>query len=305
MVYYNVTFSIENVDGTPYSKTVSPGLYFRIADNIDEDDKVLYSRAEYRLTIEELETIKSTIGVEKFRREYCLEFLDSISMPFYSDLIDLAFVAKAEPIFSSHAPACAGLDFGKQRNISSLTIAVQTPQQTWEAKFYKRWHLGTPYNEILHYINNIMPKAFPNLRCLAFDKTGVGNVLAENINHNSFYEVLDVIFSQPSKVGMVEGLVSSMESQFLTFLPDKLLEKEMSQYSRETTENDRVIYTKGESDDCIDSAMLCNMAINYYLENGVQRTNPLMMKSLGQNILKNNLINNEKSRNRYTKKRKK
>lgn len=277
---------------------------FKITD-LDEDDKVLYSRAEYRLTIEELETIKSTIGVEKFRREYCLEFLDSISMPFYSDLIDLAFVAKAEPIFSSHAPACAGLDFGKQRNISSLTIAVQTPQQTWEAKFYKRWHLGTPYNEILHYINNIMPKAFPNLRCLAFDKTGVGNVLAENINHNSFYEVLDVIFSQPSKVGMVEGLVSSMESQFLTFLPDKLLEKEMSQYSRETTENDRVIYTKGESDDCIDSAMLCNMAINYYLENGVQRTSPLMMKSLGQNILKNNLINNEKSRNRYTKKRKK
>ena len=277
---------------------------FKVTD-LDEDDKVIYSRAEYRLSIEELETIKSTIGVEKFRREYCLEFLDSISMPFYSDLIDLAFIAKPEPTFSSHAPACAGLDFGKQRNISSLTIAVQTPQQTWEAKFYKRWHLGTPYNEILHYINNIMPKAFPNLRCLAFDKTGVGNVLAENINHNSFYEVLDVIFSQPSKVGMVEGLVSSMESQFLTFLPDKLLEKEMSQYSRETTENDRVIYTKGESDDCIDSAMLCNMAINYYLENGVQRTSPLMMKSLGQNILKNNLINNEKSRNRYTKKRKK
>ena len=278
---------------------------FKVTD-LDEDDKVIYSRAEYRLSLEELETIKSTIGVEKFRREYCLEFLDSISMPFYSDLIELAFVAKPAPTFSSRAPACAGLDFGKQRNISSLTIATQTPQQTWEAKFYKRWHLGTPYTEILHYINNIMPLAFPNLRCLAFDKTGVGNVLAENINHNSFYEVLDVIFSQPSKVGMVEGLVSSMESQFLTFLPDKLLKKEMSQYSRETTENDRVIYTKGESDDCIDSAMLCNVAINNYLENGVKRTKPLMMKGLGQNVLKNNNLYNEKrSRGRYTKKRRK
>ena len=149
-----------------------------------------------------------------------------------------------------------------------------------------------------------MPKAFPGLRCLAFDKTGVGNVLAENINHNSFYEVLDVIFSQPSKVGMVEGLVSSMESQFLTFLPDKLLEKEMSQYSRETTENDRVIYTKGESDDCIDSAMLCNVAINNYLENGPKRVSPFKMKSLGQKALKSNL-NSDRSRGRYTKKRRK
>ena len=102
---------------------------FQITD-LDEDDNVLYSRAEYRLTIEELETIKSTIGVEKFRREFCLEFLDSISMPFYSDLIDMAFVAQPAPTFSSQAPACAGLDFGKQRNISSLTIATQTPQQT-------------------------------------------------------------------------------------------------------------------------------------------------------------------------------
>lgn len=277
---------------------------FKVTD-LDEDDNVIYSRAEYRLTIEELETIKSTIGVEKFRREYCLEFLDSISMPFYSDLIDLAFVAKSSPTFSSRLPACAGLDFGKQRNISSLTIAVQTPQQTWEAKFYKRWHLGTPYNEILHYVNNVMPRAFPNLRCFAFDKTGVGNVLAENINHNSFYEVLDVIFSQPSKVGMVEGLVSNMESQFITFLPDKLLEKEMSQYSRETTENDRVIYTKGESDDCLDSAMLCNVAINHYIENGPIRTSPLKMMSLGQNALNNNLYKENQTRNRFTKKRKK
>lgn len=277
---------------------------FQIAD-LDDNDNVLYSRAEYRLTLEELETIKSTIGVEKFRREFCLEFLDSISMPFYSDLIDLAFQAPQPQTFSSFQPACAGIDFGKKRNISSLTIATQTPQLTWEAKYYKRWHLGTKYTDILHYVNNILPKAFPNLKCLAIDQTGVGNVLTEGVNHNSFYNVIDVIFSQPSKVSMVEGLVSSMENQFLTFTPDKLLEKEMAQYSRETTENDRVIYTKGESDDCLDSAMLCNVAINDYIQNGQKRTSPLKLYSLGQNVIGNNAYNNPKSRNRYTKKRKK
>ena len=121
---------------------------FQIAD-LDDDDNVLYSRAEYRLTLEELETIKSTIGVEKFRREFCLEFLDSISMPFYSDLIKLAFQAPQPQTFSSFQPACAGIDFGKKRNISSLTIATQTPQLTWEAKYYKRWHLGTKYTDII------------------------------------------------------------------------------------------------------------------------------------------------------------
>lgn len=275
---------------------------FKITD-LDENDNVAYSRAEYRLTIDELETIKETIGREKFLREYALEFLDSISMPFYSDLIDLAFTAKAPATFSSLQPACAGIDFGKKRNISSLTIATQTPQMTWEAKYYKRWHLGTKYNEILHYVNNILPKAFPNLRALAIDQTGVGNVLTEGVNHNSFYDVIDVIFSQPSKVSMVEGLVSSMENQFVTFLPDRLLQKEMSEYSRETTENDRVIYTKGESDDCIDSAMLCNVAINHYIQNGARRTKPLKSYSLGQNVLSNKNYR-EKRRDRFTKRRK-
>ena len=276
---------------------------FKIAD-LDENDNVAYSRAEYRLTIEELETIKSTIGTEKFRREFCLEFLDSISMPFYSDLIALSFVARPPATFSSLQPACAGIDFGKKRNISSLTIATQTPQMTWEAKYYKRWQLGTKYTEILHFVNNILPKSFPNLKVLAIDQTGVGNVLTEGVNHNSFYDVLDVVFSQPSKVSMVEGLVSSMENQFLTFMPDRLLEKEMSEYSRETTENDRVIYTKGESDDCLDSAMLCNMAINYYIQNGQHRTKPLKSYSLGQNVIGNKNYRNKRRRDRYTKKRK-
>ena len=294
-------------DGKP-KKCPTNGKYslhrFQVTE-LDDDDNVIYSRAEYRLTLEELETIKSTIGVEKFRREYCLEFLDSISMPFYSDLIKLAFVAPPPQTFSSLQPACAGIDFGKKRNISSLTIATQTPQMTWEAKYYKRWHLGTKYTDILHFVNNVLPRSFPNLKCLAIDQTGVGNVLTEGVNHDSFYDVLDIIFSQPSKVSMVEGLVSSMENQFLTFLPDKLLQKEMAQYSRETTENDRVIYAKGESDDCLDSAMLLNVAINNYIQNGQKRSSPLKSYSLGTNVLGDKTYNKKRSRSRYTKKRKK
>lgn len=268
---------------------------------LDENDMVKYSRAEYRLSIGELETIKDTIGTELFKREYCLEFLDSISMPFYSDLIQLAAVCTPPEVFRSSMPAAAGIDFGKKRNISALTIATQNMQGNWEAKYYKRWSLGTKYTEILHYVNNILPKQFPNLRCLAIDATGVGTVLAEKVNRNRSYEVLDVIFSQPKKVSLVEGTVSNMEDQFLTFLPDRKLEKEMQEYQRETTENDRVIFTKGESDDCLDSLMLCNEAIMWSVNNNVRRMSPFRMMTLGENTLKNE--NHENKRDRFTKKR--
>lgn len=301
---YQITEYYEN-DGKPKSLD-KDGKYslhrFKVTD-LDENDNVMYSRSEYRLSIEELETIKDTIGIEMFKREYCLEFLDSITMPFYSDLIDLASVCKPPSVFRSTRPAVAGIDFGKKRNISALTIATQTPQMTWEAKYYKRWNLGTRYTDILHYLNNVLPVAFPNLRCLAIDATGVGTVLAEKVNRNSFYEVLDIIFSQPRKVSLVEGTVSNMEDQFLTILRDKKLTKEMQEYQRTTTENDRVVFEKGESDDCLDSLMLCNEAIMWYEQNGPKRVSPFKMMGLGENALKNDLYSDKRSRDRYTKKR--
>ena len=273
---------------------------FKVTD-LDDNDKVLYSRAEYRLTIEELETIKSTIGVEKFRREFCLEFLDSISMPFYSDLIDMANVLKEPDVFGSNAIACAGIDFGKRRNNSVLSIGIQTHNGNWQIPFFKDWPLGTKYSEIIHYLNNILPKRFPNLRWLCIDATGVGQALAEEVNHESFYEVTDVIFSQPQKVNLVENTVYNMENKYVTMWCHPKLKKEMSEYTRETTENDRVIFTKGESDDFVDSYMLTNLAITNYTQNGAVRTTPFLSYSLGGNMLRKN---NTQQRGRFIKKRK-
>ena len=76
----------------------------------------------------------------------------------------------------------------------------------------------------------------------------------------------------------------------------------MSEYQRTTTENDRVVFEKGESDDRLDSLMLCNEAIMWSVQNGFKRTKPLMFKTLGENVL-HNKIHDEKARSRYTKKR--
>lgn len=295
---------INNGKPKPCPKNGKYSLHrFQITD-LDEDDNVTYSRAEYRLTIEELETIKSTIGVEKFRREFCLEFLDSISMPFYSDLIDTASVCSEPRVFSNfQSPAVFGVDFGKRRNNSVLTVATQTPHGDWEAKYFKYWQLGTKYTEILHYLNNILPKQFPKLKWGCIDATGVGQALAEQVNHGSFYHVDDIIFSQPQKVNLVENTVNNMENQYVKIFPHKKLLKEMSEYTREVTENDRTVFKKGESDDFIDSLMLCNLAVTRYVQDGGTRTRAFQISSLGTNILGDKGYT-KKRRNKYTKTRK-
>lgn len=259
---------------------------FQITD-LDENGNVAYSRAPYRLTIDELETVKSTIGAEMFRREYCLEFLDSISMPYYKDLRTMAGICKEPTNFYSTQIAVGGIDFGKRRNNSVLTIATQTPTHDWEAKYFKVWPLGTRYKDITHYLLNILPQSFPNFQTLAIDRTGVGESIAEGIEIDASYKVLDVIFSQPKKVDLVENSINLMESRMTTYYPHEILEKEMDEYVREVTKNNRIIYEKGESDDFIDSFNLCNLSISDYIQNGGTKTTPFRSYSLGTNIYGN------------------
>lgn len=271
---------------------------FQITD-LDEDGNVAYSRAPYRLTIDELETVKATIGAEMFRREYCLEFLDSISMPYYKDLRYMAGICKEPKHFYSQEIAVGGIDFGKRRNNSVLTIAVQTPTRDWEAKYFKVWPLGTKYKTIIHYLLHTIPMQFPRFQTLAIDRTGVGESIAEGLEEDAIYNILGVIFSQPKKVDLVENSINLMESRMLTYYPHQKLEKEMDEYVRETTENDRVIYQKGESDDFIDSFNLCNLAISDYTKNGGVRTTPFRSYSLGTNVLGSKDYR-EKNRSRWS-----
>ena len=84
-------------------------------------------------------------------------------MPFYSDLIEMCSVCKEPKVFSDYQrPAVFGVDFGKRRNNSVLTVGVQDPKtNTWEIIYYKYWELGTRYQTITHYLNQILPFRFP------------------------------------------------------------------------------------------------------------------------------------------------
>lgn len=234
----------------------------------DEDGNVLFSRSP-RVTVDELEMIKQTIGLEKFRREFELAFLDSSSMVFYENLVKEQGCLNEPIMFGTNNLCVGGIDLGKQRNNSVLSIAQFNPETNiWEMAYIKRWELGTKYRKIIHYIQSILPQKFPQFRFLCVDRTGVGNVFIEDLEDISRFVVEGVIFSQPSKVGLVESTIKNLESDYLRFYPHKTLVREMGQYTRELTDNDNIIYTKGESDDFVDSMLLCNHAISLASKNG-------------------------------------
>ena len=269
---------------------------FQITD-LDDDGNVAYSRAEYRLTMEELEVIKSTIGNEKFRREYCLNFLDTLSQPYYSELQQMAGILSAPKEIRDHRIACAGVDFGKTRNNSVLSIGVRNEiTNTWEIPYYVFWPLGTSYKVITHYLNNLLPVRFPNLMALAVDKTVVGNGIVDFIDYNVPHTIYDIVFSQPMKVDLVENTINNLESKFVTYYPQEILKKEMDEYSREKTEQGRTVYVKGESDDFVDSFNLCNMAITKFLQDGPKKQTPFFVGNMNDSL--NNKSYRQKVRNR-------
>lgn len=241
---------------------------FQITD-LDENDNVAWSKAEYRLTIDELEVIKGTIGVEKFKREYCLEFLDSITKPYYDTLIEECGILKKPPNFKSTKITCAGVDFGKVLYNSVISVGELGPDNRWRAPYYKSWPTGTKYNIIASYINNILPKRFPNLQYVAFDTTGVGQGIIEMINEDTPFKQIEVVFSQPAKVDLVESSVYTLEEQKLLFYKHPTLVTEMKDYNREITDNGRTIYTKGNSDDFVDAFNLMHRAIRECEEKGI------------------------------------
>lgn len=253
---------------------------------LNEDGDILQSRSP-RVSVEELEVIKQTIGLEKFRREFGLQFLDSSSIVFYDNLIQEQGCLNEPNTFSSKKLCVGGIDLGKQRNNSVLTIA-EFDGNKWLMKYIKTWPLGTKYKIITHYLKNILPTRFPNFCVLCADQTGVGNAFVESLDDVQQFDVEGVIFSQPSKVGLVESFVRNLEEDNVRFYSHTKLIKEMQQYTRDLTENENIIYVKGESDDFVDSALLCNAAASHAVKQGYihsvkKKRATFVVSSLGMN----------------------
>ena len=290
--YKNIqnSFQITDTSKSPTPKPLKKDGIFSLhrfqVTEVDETGKILYTRSPKRLSIADLESVRSVIGTEKFRREFCLEFLDSTSLPFYDELVKAQGYLSKPDVFQSKQLCVGGIDFGKVRNNSVLCIAEFNPQiKKWEAKYFKSWNLGTKYQDITHYINNILPIRFPKLLKLGVDATGVGKSITEGLNYHNRFEIKDIVFSQPMKVSLVENSVMNLETDYVRFYNHPILDKEMAAYTRLVNDNGRVLFEKGESDDFIDAFNMCNDAITDVTNKGLLYKSNIAIAGLGGSIV--------------------
>lgn len=254
-----------------YHEEINPnGRYslhkFKITET-DADGNVLFSRSP-RVSIDDLETIKETIGLQKFQREFELAFLDASTIVYNDSLIQKQGILPEPKIFFNRNVAVGGIDIGKQRNNTVLSIATYE-NNVWQAKYFFSWELGTKYRDIENWLKMTLPKKFPNFKVLSVDQTGVGNAIYEDLENSiKNYLVEGVIFSQPSKVSLAEGCVSKLENDMLRFYPHKTLLREMKDYNRTLTDAGRIVYEKGVSDDFIDSFNLLSNSIDIMMNKG-------------------------------------
>lgn len=290
-LFTNIKYT--TIDGGERELENEYGVYsyhrFQICD-IDDNDEIINIRSN-RVSLEDLESLKKSMGIETFRREFCLIHADTITSVYPATLQEKAGILLPPEHKRTTNICCAGLDYGKTRNKSVLTIAEHS-NGVWNANRFKTWELGTQYQDINHYINTVIPKYFPNARLLLFDETGVGKAASETLEMTKKPYKEGITFTTPMKVTLAENCVSMLESERLLYYPHKILTEEMTAYTREVTPAGRTIYNKGLSDDFVDSLNLTALAIHMYELNtskykNIKKTNRILLpQSLGVGMLK-------------------
>jgi len=239
-------------------------VFERPTCNVDKANEPISSSTN-RISIEELKDDFRDMPLTGFLREYCLKWMDSIGEVFSQELMKHCVIWDDFLQDTSDKKCVAGLDIGKKRNSTVLTIGELTGGGVKTIQNIE-W-VQTKYTEIVEDILNMQPD-FPNLEMLVIDETGVGKGVIEIFEEKLApkWKGLDIVgfdFSGPKKkIDLVEGAVAELEQgmSHLTYHP-KLI-SEMFDFKREITPQNNIRYQKpvGGSDDFVDSMLLCLFA---------------------------------------------
>lgn len=305
-------FLYESLENAPYiwdngkeihleGKTGTFHVYRKQTAYLDDDDNIIKSGTP-RITIDELKEDMENMPLVQFKQEYCLDFMSSVSDVYSEDLRDEIFYHPEQNVsWGTRKPVVYGLDVGKMRNETVLTIGEVIPAPKPEnrsykkidVKWYKQWPLGTAYEEIEDYVAYELPTYFPHIVRGVIDATGVGEAVYEAIEHRIHksghtYPTEPYKFSKEKKKDIVEGGVASLERGQVKIAYNKRLDVEMGGYKREITDNNNLIYKKTSgSDDYVDSLNL----LLYNITLGIQVSPPVAVtgvpKTLSQKIGEN------------------
>jgi len=227
---------------------------------LDDEGNIVKSGTK-RISIEELEADRRRMTEVEFLREYVLQWMDTIGEVFPVGLINSVMDSTVKPKMSSPEECVAGLDLGKARNNSVLTVGERKNNGKVDIVFIKSFPLETEYKDIANYVTRSLPQIFPNIRKLMVDQTGVGEAVVEQINGAAPYKVEGYNFAGPTKKkALVESGVLDLEQGKIKIIYNQQLFNEMIAFKREFSEkSSQFLYSKpaGGSDDFVDSLLLC------------------------------------------------
>ncbi len=246
-----------------------------------------------RVTVAELEQEMNDLPMTGFLREYCLKFLDQIGEVFPQALLNSVTDYEALPLERSDKKIVMGLDLGKQRFHSVLTIGELRPNGEINIIYVKSWPLETGYIQVAREVV-AMKDRYPNTLELRVDETGVGKGVIEIIQYlfKHKWRTVDVVGfdfgGHKKKQMLVEDAVAELERGSVKMIYNQKMQNEMLEFKREITDNNNIIYQKpqGGSDDYVDSLCLMLLAAREYYDRVEDETDILETESrlLGRSV---------------------
>lgn len=163
---------------------------------------------------------------EAFGQEYLCEFLSSSSRYLREDVLDACTYHAAElPDFGEPRVSWAGLDVARRHDLSALVEVVSGSGGSTE----ELWSLAPDVRRGLAWAaqaNWIAPVA-QRVHKLAIDATGVGQAFAEALEATHGSKIEQVVFTMPSKEGLVTGLRLALEQKRLRIPADSELRRDL------------------------------------------------------------------------------
>ena len=176
-----------------------------------------------------IEEMKLRIPEERFRMEFEAEFVEETDSFLPKSLLVKAIDSELEPYRFERkyeGTFYIGLDFGKHRDYSVITVLEKRNSENIRLIHFKRFPLGTNYASVIGYCKSICDR-WDYVEKICADVTGVGDYIVEDMLETGL-PVEGIYFTRRKKEEMANYMKSLMESGALKIFYDKDLISELN-----------------------------------------------------------------------------
>ena len=186
-----------------------------------------------------LDEMRRNMTEEAFRMEYEAEFVEATTSYFSQDLIrscidpEIEFISSID-LYIPPGEYCGGCDLGKLQDYS-VFVVVQKINSQIRLVFLREFPLETPYSHVIGFMVRANEKF--RFRKILVDKSGVGEVVAEEIKGQGLMNTEGQSFTAQSKAEMLAFLKVKMEQGLFKMPYDRRLCEQINEQRFEYTKS--------------------------------------------------------------------